>query len=174
MRIAVAASIIALISTTTVLALSKRQPPAAYPARIVIQAIQVDAVIESVALTSDGAVGAPARPADAAWFTASPAPGKNGNAIIDGHFGWSKGMPAVFDKLHAIHAGDPILVEGSDHATHTFVVRTLRTYHEGEDASAVFHAADGGAHLVLITCGGTWNKTAKSYSDRLVVFADAR
>jgi hypothetical protein len=36
----------------------------------------------------------------------------------------------------------------------------------------VFASNDGGAHLNLITCAGEWNKGKKSYSERLVVFAD--
>jgi hypothetical protein len=30
----------------------------------------------------------------------------------------------------------------------------------------------GKVHLNLITCGGVWDKVGKSYSNRIVVFAD--
>jgi hypothetical protein len=51
-------------------------------------------------------------------------------------------------------------------------VRELRTYGPDEYASAVFRSSDGKAHLNLITCEGTWNSAQKSFSNRLVVFAD--
>jgi hypothetical protein len=40
------------------------------------------------------------------------------------------------------------------------------------DATAVFISNDGSSHLNLITCDGVWDKQAKQYSKRLVVFAD--
>jgi hypothetical protein len=51
-----------------------------------------------------------------------------------------------------------------------FVVRESRTYNPGY-AEEVFSANDG-AHLNLVTCDGVWDGAKKSYSKRLVIFAD--
>ena len=53
-----------------------------------------------------------------------------------------------------------------------FVVRKIQSYDPGEDASEVFVSNDGKPHLNLITCDGVWDKQAKQYSKRLVVFSD--
>jgi len=143
----------------------------AYQLHIQIPAINVDAVVESVGLTPDGAMAATEGPSNAAWFDLGPRPGENGSAVIAGHYGWKDDIPAVFDDLNGLHAGDKIYVEDGG-ATTTFVVGDIRTYSDTADASAVFASSDGKAHLNLITCGGVWNKARKSYSDRLVVFAD--
>lgn len=145
----------------------------AVPARLKIPKIKVDAALESVGLTSKGAVGVPKIPANAAWFNLGPRPGDNGNAVITGHYGrWINGQGSIFDNLNKLKKGDKIYVEDKKGAIATFVVREIRIYSPKADASDVFISNDGNAHLNLITCEGTWNRFSKSYPKRLVVFAD--
>jgi LPXTG-site transpeptidase (sortase) family protein len=148
------------------------QVRAGSPVRLTIPRIGVDAVLESVGLTAEGAVAVPKGPANAAWFDLGPRPGEVGSAVITGHFGWKDNLPAVFDDLSSLRAGDSLLVEDEKGVVTVFVVRELRTYGEYEDAPDVFSSSDGKAHLNLVTCEGIWNKSSKSYSKRLVVFAD--
>ncbi len=149
-----------------------RQEGSGLPIRLKIPKINVNAAVEYVGLTSDGAMDVPKSPADAAWFSLGPRPGENGSAVIAGHYGWKNGIPAVFDNLHKLQKGNKLYVEDEKGATITFVVREVRTYDQNEDASGVFSSSDGESHLNLITCEGVWNKTQKSYSNRLVVFTD--
>jgi LPXTG-site transpeptidase (sortase) family protein len=142
------------------------------PIRLSIPKINVVAAVLYAGLTPAGAMDVPGTADDVAWFNLGPRPGEIGNAVISGHFGWKNGMPAVFDNLHMLESGDRITTEDIAGITTTFVVRKLQKLKEHEDAGAVFASNDGGAHLNLITCGGEWNKSKKSYSDRLVVFAD--
>jgi len=114
----------------------------------------------------------PKGPASAGWYVLGPRPGEKGNAVIDGHFGYKNNIPAVFDNLHILQKGDNLYVEDEKGKTVTFVVRELRTYGQNEDASSVFVPSDTKAHLNLITCQGIWNSAQRSYSNRLVVFAD--
>ena len=140
--------------------------------RLIIPKINVDAAIEYVGLTSQGAMGVPAGPTDVAWFDLGPRPGENGSAVIAGHEGWKDNIQAVFDNLYKLQIGDKIYVEDENGSTTTFVVREMQTYGENQDFSDVFRSSDGKAHLNLITCAGAWNKAQKSYSNRLVVFTD--
>lgn len=142
------------------------------PVRLKIPNIKVDSAIEFVGLTPEGAMDVPKGPANAAWYELGPRPGEEGSAVIVGHFGWKNGIPAVFDNVSALRAGDKIYVEDRETTITTFVVRELRTYGEHQDATDIFNSSDGKARLVLITCEGVWNKAEKSYSKRLVVFAD--
>lgn len=142
------------------------------PARLIIPKIHVDAVIGRVGLTKEGAVDAPTDPKNAAWFTLGPRPGEKGSAVIDGHFGWKNNIPAVFDNLSRLRAGDTLSVVDTDGTKSDFVVVAVRSYGTNDNASAVFMASDDNAHLNLITCEGVWNKKQKSYSGRLVVFTD--
>jgi sortase A len=143
-----------------------------YPVRLKIPKIDVDAALDYVGLTPQGELGVPAGPNNAAWYDQGPRPGEKGNAVIDGHFGYKNHIPAVFDNLHALQKGDNLYVVDEKGLTTTFVVRELRTYGQNEDDSGVFLSSDAKAHLNLITCEGTWNEAQKSFSNRLVVFAD--
>lgn len=142
------------------------------PVRLKIAKISVDAALDHVGLTPQGALGVPKGPANAGWYELGPRPGETGSAVIDGHFGYENHIPAVFDNLHTLQKGDSLSVEDDKGALITFVVRELRTYGEHDDATEVFRSADGKAHLNLITCQGVWNEAQKSYANRLVVFAD--
>jgi len=142
------------------------------PLRLTIPKIHVDAAIRSVGLTPQGAMGAPEGPSDVAWFDQGPRPGETGTAVIDGHFGWKGGAPAVFDTLSTLQAGDTLSVENSEGVVTTFIVRELRRYGQHENTDAVFYSNDGNAHLNLITCEGLWDTVSKTYAKRLVVFTD--
>jgi LPXTG-site transpeptidase (sortase) family protein len=142
------------------------------PVRLTIPVIGVDAVIEYVGVTPEGAMDAPKGPQNVAWFKLGPHPGEIGSAVMAGHYGWKDNTPAVFDELSKLRKGDTISVEDERGVLSTFVVRDSRLLGENEDASSVFTSSDGKAHLNLITCEGVWNAATKSYDKRLVVFAD--
>lgn len=143
------------------------------PVRIKVPKINVDAALEPVGLTSGGALAVPKSPTNAGWYNMGPRPGEEGSSVIDGHFGrWKNGAPAVFDNLNKLHKGDKLYIEDEKGVTTAFVVRESRRYDPNAEATEVFGSSDGKSHLNLITCEGTWNATTKSYSDRLVVFAD--
>lgn len=149
------------------------QPVAAdLPVRIRIPKIKVDAAIESVGLTADGAMEAPKDFTQAGWFNLGTIPGNIGSSVIAGHYGWKRGKPSVFDNLYKLRKGDKVYIEDGDGQITVFIVRGNRRYGAKADATGVFFSDDGKAHLNLITCEGTWNKADKTYSDRLVVFAD--
>ncbi|MFH1089128.1 MAG: class F sortase [Candidatus Uhrbacteria bacterium] len=141
--------------------------------RLKIPKISLDAAIESIGLTPQGAVDVPKDPGNAAWYSLSSYPGEVGNAIITGHFGrWKNGEGSVFDNLNQLSEGDSLSIENESGVKINFVVRELRLYDQNDMATDVFISNDGKAHLNLITCDGVWNNVSKSFSKRLVVFAD--
>lgn len=142
------------------------------PVRLRIPKIKVDANIEYAGLTSDGAMAVPRGLITTAWYNLGPRPGEVGSAVIDGHYGWKNRKSAVFDNLHKLQPGDLIFVEDDQGVINIFVVRGSRRFDPEADAVDIFSSNDGVSHLNLITCEGIWSKAAKSFSERLVVFAD--
>lgn len=142
------------------------------PVRLKIPSIDIDSVTEQVGLTSQGAMDVPKNQDNVAWFNAGPRPGENGSAVIAGHFGWKNGKSSAFDDLYKLRKGDKLYIKDEKGQVVVFVVRESRSYDANADASDVFSSSDGKAHLNLITCEGVWDKDRKSYSKRLVVFAD--
>ena len=142
------------------------------PLRLKIPSINVNAVVEHMGLTSDGAMDVPESPDNVAWFELGPHPGENGSAVMAGHYGWKNGKGSVFDDLYKLREGDKLYVEDDKGTIISFVVRGNRRYDPGADVPEVFDSNDGKSHLNLITCEGIWDKASKTYSERLVVFTD--
>ena len=157
------------LSATT----SAEQLEIGLPTRLKIPKIKINAKIDSVGLTSQGAVGVPKGASTAAWFNLSVRPGEVGSAIISGHYGpWKSGGGSVFDNLSKLSKGDKLYIEDDKGREIIFVVREIKKYDFKANVPEVFYLDDGKAHLNLITCEGIWNKIFKSYSKRLVVFTD--
>jgi sortase A len=141
-----------------------------FPMRLKIPKISVDATVEYVGLTDKGEMDVPSNTTDVALFKFGAYPGQHGSAVIAGHFDTENGEDGVFADLHKLQTGDKLYIDYANGMSLVFVVRESRTYDPGY-VKDVFHSNDT-AHLNLITCDGVWNKTKKSYSKRLVVFAD--
>jgi LPXTG-site transpeptidase (sortase) family protein len=153
-----------------ILALEAQKESQGLPVHLEIPSINVNADIESVGLTSEGAMGVPHTSVNAGWFYLGPRPGERGSAVIAGHLDGENGEPGVFTNLYKLKKGDRLYIEDGKGKSLVFAVRESRTYDPGY-ADDVFSRNDG-AHLNLITCDGVWDGTKKSYSKRLVVFAD--
>ena len=141
------------------------------PVRLTIPRLDVDAAVEKVGLTPDGAMGVPSSPGTVAWFKLGPRPGDKGSAVIDGHSGYAS-VAAVFDDLPSLRKGDLLFVEDAKGALVRFVVRRSHLYDRDANAGDVFGRKDG-RHLNLVTCTGAWDAAAGTHAQRLVVFTDA-
>ena len=155
-----------------VVANSKSPKSVGVPVHITIPRINVDAVVQSVGLTDDGAMDAPKSPAEIGWYSLGARPGEIGSAVVAGHSGWKNNIPAAFDDLNKLRIGDKISVTDDKGKITTFIVRKIQMYDPKEDASDVFSSSDEKAYLNLITCEGVWDSVSKSSSKRLVVFTD--
>ncbi|MDO8618779.1 MAG: class F sortase [Candidatus Daviesbacteria bacterium] len=145
--------------------------PVGLPVRFLIPEININAKIQHVGVNSQGEMGVPNNTIDVAWFKLGSRPGEKGSSVISGHFDGKNGETGVFTNLYKLKVGDKLYIEDDRGKTTTFVVRESRTYDPGY-ADEVFSINDS-AHLNLVTCDGVWDGTKKSYSKRLVVFADA-
>ncbi len=140
------------------------------PVRLTIPVININAAIQLLGVTQAGEMEVPSNAFDVGWFKLGPRPGEKGSAVISGHFNGENGQAGVFFNLYKLNKGDKLFVEDDKGKTITFVVREKRTYDPGY-ADEVFSRNDS-AYLNLVTCDGVWDGVKKSYSKRLVVFAD--
>ncbi len=141
------------------------------PMRLVIPAINVNAGIQSVGITTKREMEVPSNSVDVGWLYLGPRPGEKGSAVIGGHFDGENGEAGVFTNLYKLKEGDKLYIEDDKGTSIVFVVRESRTYDLGY-ADDVFSGSDS-AHLNLITCDGVWDGVKKSYNKRLVIFADS-
>lgn len=141
------------------------------PVRIRIPTIGVDSELMTLGLQTDGSLEVPPEGFPAGWYTGGPTPGELGPAIITGHVNWA-GSPGVFHSLGRMVPGEKILVEREDGSTALFRVQSVQQFpKDAFPTEAVYNDIDH-AGLRLITCGGSFDRQARSYSDNIVVFAE--
>jgi LPXTG-site transpeptidase (sortase) family protein len=142
------------------------------PDRLVIDKLEIDAYIQHVGLARSGNMGVPTNFKDVGWYKLGPEPGEAGNAVIAGHLDNALGLAGVFSKISTLESGDIIVVKNADGKTRRFKVVKKQIYdYTSADTREIFKS-DGPSRLVLITCSGTWLRSERSYTSRLVVFAD--
>jgi sortase (surface protein transpeptidase) len=142
------------------------------PARISIPAIGVDSALAEIGVDRTGALVPPADFHRAGWFAAGPAPGETGPAVLAGHVDDRTG-PAVFYRLEELTPGDRVVVTRGDGQPVTFTVTRVAAYPKDDFATAEVYGPTTGPELRLITCGGTFDRSRRSYTDNVVVFARA-
>jgi hypothetical protein len=148
-------------------------PTPVIPERLVIPAIGINALIESVGVRSDGDLATPPRNPwdDVGWDNLGPRPGEQGSAVIDGHLDRPGGSPAIFWHLRDIQVGNDIQVINSSGQTLHFRVSRIAYYTPGQAPLQDIFGNLGGMYLNLITCAGDWIPAQHQTTLRLVVYA---
>ena len=146
--------------------------PTGLPVHIKIPKINVNAIVESVGVTTAGIMDVPKQIADTAWYHFGTIPGEIGSAVIDGHSGTMNGVPAVFNDLKKLKIGDKVYIDDGTGTSTSFVVVGIKTFGAKDNTTSVFKSSDNVAHLNLITCEYAVGKNKKSYYNRLIVFTN--
>lgn len=136
-----------------------------------IPAIGVDARITAVGLRADGAMQVP-DPDTVGWYERGPRPGERGPAVLVGHVD-SRTGPAVFHRLRELRRGDRIVVRSDDggSSSSTFVVRRVERHPKTALPTERIWPDTSRRLLRLITCGGSFDRAARSYRDNVIVYA---
>ncbi len=137
-----------------------------------IPRLGIDARPVPLTLGDDGSLADPERPADIGWWREGPLPGAQGNAVFVGHLD-SKTGPAVFYDLKSLKPGDLVFVRGSAGSDLSFRVREVEQFPISAFPTDRVYRSGGKPGLVLLTCGGSYDRAAGRYADNVVVFADA-
>jgi sortase (surface protein transpeptidase) len=141
------------------------------PVRLLIPAIGVDSDLMELGLQADGSLEVPPTGFPAGWFTGAPAPGATGPAVLAGHVDW-EGSPGVFYDLRLLEPADEITVTRTDGSSVVFAVTSVEQFDKDAFPTAAVYGELDHPGLRLITCGGAFDRGARSYTDNIVVFAD--
>jgi hypothetical protein len=114
-------------------------------------------------------LGVPENPRTLGWFTGGAKAGASaGTVLIDGHVDSAQlGLGALF-HLAEVPMGTRVTVSTAAGAVRYKIV-ARRLYKKAVLPQDIF-AVDGAARLVLITCGGPFDRSALSYRDNVVVY----
>jgi sortase (surface protein transpeptidase) len=143
---------------------------AAPPVRVRVPAIGVDSELLRLGTDATGALVPPEDFQRAGWFAAGAVPGDVGPAVVAGHVDSVDG-PAVFSRLDDLVPGDEVLVDRKDGTTAYFTVTGVGRYPKNDFPTEVVYGPTPRAELRLVTCGGDFDRSRRSYVDNVVVFA---
>lgn len=144
--------------------------PQAAPVAIDIPSIEVRSDLVPLDVDATGMLEAPSDFAKAGWWTAGPAPGADGAAVVVGHLDSHSG-PAIFFRVPTMKPGDAIEIRRADGSTASFVVDDVQQYSKDTLPAGRIYGPTTAPELRLITCGGEFDRRTRSYDDNIVVFA---
>lgn len=128
----------------------------------------VGAPVEPVGVEPDGEMEIP--PADrVGWYRFGAAPGEPGSAVLAAHVAFD-GVDGVFRHLDRLAPGDEVVVAFDDGADERYRVTELVTFDKQALPDDLF-SRQVPERLVLITCGGEFNPSLRSYERNVVAFA---
>ncbi|AEV83237.1 sortase [Actinoplanes sp. SE50] len=143
------------------------------PTALDIPAIGVHTPITPIGLRGDGTLDVPPLRSDApaGWYDGSPTPGEPGPAVVVGHVDTARDGAAVFYRLRELKPGDTLTIRRSDRSTVTFTVVKVASYPKKAFPSDEVYGPTGGPALRLITCGGSFDRSRRSYRSNIVIYA---
>jgi Sortase domain len=142
------------------------------PIRLGIESIGVDAPVEGYGVDpANGQMEVPYNVDEVAWYRYGPSPGQPGSAVMAAHVDLAGRGPGVFFDLREVEPGAEVTVDYDDGSQAVFKVEARVVYQKTELPLAVIFSRGGPPVLTLITCGGAFNSSARSYDSNVVVYA---
>lgn len=146
--------------------------PRSVPVRVAVPSIGVRAPLIRLGLDADGSVQVPPadRPDEAGWYEGGPTPGERGAAVILAHVDGPEGA-AVFYDLGKLRPGNRIEVTRADGGIAVFTVEAVERVRKDRFPTSRVYGPLDYAGLRLVTCGGTFDRSKRSYRDNIIVYA---
>lgn len=141
------------------------------PWGIWVPRIGVEASLRELGLEPDGQLEVPDRAEVAGWYIGGPRPGETGPAVIAGHVD-SRTGPAVFARLGELRVDDLVHVVYRSGFVTTWRVTGIEQHAKDRFPTDRVYGNLEGPGLRLITCGGDFDRSERSYEDNVIVFAE--
>lgn len=156
-----------LSQPTTVL----RTEPKSNPTDVWIDRIDAHSSLIPLGLAADGSHVVPdvSNPLQAAWFEPGPEPGQDGPAILLGHIDGG-GRQGIFYRLRELKPGDAVRISMSTGAELKYIVTKVERVDKDSFPSERVYGETAGSEIRIITCGGVFDKKARSYEDNIIVY----
>ncbi|MET9628942.1 class F sortase [Lentzea sp. NPDC006480] len=152
-------------------AVDKGMPPSE-PTELRIPKIGAKSSLVPLGLNPDETVEVPPveQPMQAGWYKLARTPGEAGPAVVLGHVDGLK-QPGIFFRLKELTEGDEVEVSRKDGTTAKFRVRKTEQIAKNSFPTEAVYGETDEPELRLITCGGSFDQSAHSYRDNIIVYA---
>ncbi|MHA6620024.1 class F sortase [Pseudonocardia sp. DLS-67] len=146
--------------------------PGTAPVELALPARNLLAPVVAVTTGPEGALVVPEPPSTVGWWSPSAlAGGAGGTTVLAGHIDSRTGGLGALAVLRHVAEGEEVVLRGADGRSVGYRVTARRQYTKADLPPEVF-AAGGPPRLVLITCGGAFDRRTRHYTDNVVVFAE--
>ena len=133
-----------------------------------IDRLKVEAPVDPVGVTRDGALDVPDDPDRLGWWIGSVLPGeRRGTVLIAGHVDTAEDGQGALYRLEKLAIGSRIEIRAGDRSI-AYRVTARRSYAKSRLPKALFRR-DTSPQLALVTCGGAFRDGA--YDHNVVVYA---
>ena len=142
------------------------------PTTLRVPAIGVTAPVVPTRVGKGGALGVPEDPREVGWWSGGAAPGSPyGTTLLAGHVdSATRGLGSLVD-LSQTPVGARVRVEGLGGTSQDYTVVARRSYPKATMPTRELFRQDVPARLLLITCGGRFDRGSGHYERNVVVFA---
>ncbi|MGI8880536.1 MAG: class F sortase [Jatrophihabitans sp.] len=145
---------------------------AATPTRVSIAAIGVSAQVVPVGVTSDGQMAIPEDVHAVGWYRWSAPPGATaGSTVLAGHVdSATQGLGSLF-RLRQVAQGAQVELRTSDGKVHRYRVIARESFPKTRVPLGQIFRRSGSPRLTIVTCGGVFDASKRSYESNIVVTA---
>ncbi len=139
------------------------------PRRLQLAAAGVDAAVVPVGVGPGRELAVPGDVHLLGWWSSGPLPGSPaGTVVIDGHVD-DRGGPGALFRLARTPVGAALVLQ-TPAGVLRYAVQARRLYGKDQLPGDLFTAA-GQPRLVLVTCGGPFDRASGHYQDNVVLYA---
>ncbi|QZN85433.1 class F sortase [Cellulomonas sp. C5510] len=143
------------------------------PVRVVVPAQQIDVPVDPVGVAADGRMEIPPLAERGGWYRFGADPGDDaGTTVVAAHVdSVASGGTGPFVRLVEVRPGDRVEVTLADGSTRAYAVDAVTRFPKTEARWPDVFTREGPARLALVTCGGSFDRDARSYTDNVLVVA---
>lgn len=142
------------------------------PTGLTISSAGISARVVAVGVDARGGTQIPARVNTVGWYRFGPLLGANaGSVVLVGHVDSAQQGEGAFFRLHTVRQGAVVSITGTGGHVFRYRVVGRQEYPKTSVPLAAMFSRTGAPHLTLITCGGSFDRSVRSYRDNIVVTA---
>jgi LPXTG-site transpeptidase (sortase) family protein len=146
-------------------------PHTSPPADLRVADVRLDMRVLPMGVDAAGAMDLPADTAEAGWYRFGPAPGEAGTTVLAAHVDSLVTGLGAFARLRDVPVGAAVTVTTADGAAHGYRVTDVERTPKTEVPLDLLFQRSGDERLVLVTCGGEFDRRTGHYRDNVIVTA---
>ncbi len=141
--------------------------------RLDLPTLGVAAPVTEVRVRPNGELEVPALPSQVGWWADGAEPGSGtGSVVIDGHVDSARYGRGAFFRLRDLAVGDPVDVATAEGDRFSYRVTAVQQYPKDQLPWAEVFSQEVPERLVLVTCGGDFDRASRRYTDNVVAYAE--